>query len=107
MLFSLLQIFGEDRRFVKQTQLLCNMPLGAGILKILSKKYPPSSFIERRFQRYDLGLKTDEDGNAILLFMGKKDETGKIRGTRYARRLVRDSNGNIIKDHWDDKGAAG
>ena len=82
------------------------MALGAAILKIVSKKYPPSSFIERRFQRYDLGFKTDEDGNAIVLFMGKKDERGNIRGTRYARRLVRDASGNIVKDHWDDKGPA-
>lgn len=83
------------------------MALGEAILKIVSKKYPASSFIEHRFQRYDLGFKTDEDGNAIVLFMGKRDEAGTIRGRRYARRLVRDSNGNIVKDHWDDKGVAG
>ena len=82
------------------------MALGAAILKIISKKYPPSTFIERKFQRYDLGFKTDEDGNAIVLFMGKKDESGKIRGRRYARRMVRDKEGNITKDHWDDKGPA-
>ena len=82
------------------------MALGAAILKIVNKKYPPSSFIERRFQRYDLGFKTDEEGNAIVLFMGKKNDSGNIHGRRYARRLVRDANGNIIKDHWDDKGPA-
>ena len=82
------------------------MALGAAILKIISKKYPPSTFIERKFQRYDLGFKTDEDGNAIVLFMGKKDESGKIRGRRYARRMVRDKEGKITKDHWDDKGPA-
>jgi hypothetical protein len=82
------------------------MALGAAILKIINKKYPPSSFIERRFQRYDLGFKTDDEGNAVVLFMGKKDESGQIRGRRYARRLVHDKDGNIIKDHWDDKGPA-
>ena len=83
------------------------MALGPAILKIVNKKYPPSTFVERRFLRYDLGFKTDEEGNATVLFMGKKDASGNIRGTRYARRLVRDASGNIIKDHWDDKGAAG
>jgi hypothetical protein len=82
------------------------MSLGPAILKILSKQYEPSSFVEKRFQRYDLGFKTDEEGNPILLFIGTKDEAGHIRGRRYARRLVRDANGKIIKDHWDDKGTA-
>jgi hypothetical protein len=83
------------------------MPLGPAILKILSKKYEPSAFIEKRFQRYDLGFKTDAEGNPVLLFMGIKDATGHIRGRRYARRLLKDVNGNTIKDHWDDKGTVG
>ena len=82
------------------------MSLGPAILKILNKRYEASSFVERRFQRYDLGFKTDEGGNPIVLFLGRKDESGNIRGRRYARRLVRDAEGNIIKDHWDDKGPA-
>lgn len=82
------------------------MALGTTILKLLAKKYEAASFIEKRFQRYDLGFKTDEEGNPIVLFMGAKDSTGKIRGRRYARRLIKDREGNIIKDHWDDKGTA-
>jgi hypothetical protein len=48
------------------------MALGPAILKILSKQYEPSSFVEKRFQRYDLGFKTDADGNPIVLFMAQK-----------------------------------
>lgn len=73
-------------------------------MKLLSKKYEANAFVEKRFQRYDLGFKTDAEGNPILLFMGKKESSGKIRGHRYARRLLKDSNGAVIKDHWDDKG---
>jgi hypothetical protein len=80
------------------------MSLGAPILKILSKQYEPSSFVEKKFLRYDLGFKTDEEGNPIVLYMGTKDASGRIRGRRYARRLLKDANGRIIKDHWDDKG---
>ena len=80
------------------------MALGPAIIKILSRQYQPSSFIEKRFQRYDLGFKTDEEGNPIILFIGTKDAGGRIRGRSYARRLVKDSNGKLIKDHWDDKG---
>jgi hypothetical protein len=74
------------------------------LLKILSAHYEPSSLIEKPFGRYDLVFKTDEAGRAILLFMGKKDLTGKIKGERYARRLVIDANGKVVKDHWDHKG---
>lgn len=82
------------------------MSLGPAILKILSRRYEPSSFIEKRFQRYDLGFKTDDDGNPIVLFMGTRDASGNIRGRRYARRLVKDNEGKVLKDHWDDKGPA-
>ena len=76
------------------------------VLKILSKIYAPSSLIEQRFGRYDLAMRTDEKGRAILLFMGQKDTNGKIKGERYARRLVLDKDGHILKDHWDHKGKA-
>ena len=76
------------------------------LLKILSAIYEPSCLIERKFGRYDLAFKTDKDGRVILLFIGKKDSNGKIKGERYARRLVTDKEGKIIKDHWDHKGMA-
>jgi hypothetical protein len=56
------------------------MALSPDLLKILSKKYDPSALIEKRFRGYDLAIKTDEEGNPVLLFIGKKNETGKIRG---------------------------
>lgn len=77
------------------------------ILKILNKIYEPDSMLELKFKRHDLAIKTDAKGRAILLFMGEKDPaTGKIKGDRYARRLVEDQNGKLIKDHWDNKGKA-
>lgn len=80
------------------------MPLGPDIIKILSKTYEPLIFIERKFRGYDLSFKTDEEGNPVLLFIGTKNQSGSIRGHRYSRRLVKDKEGKIIKDHWDDKG---
>jgi hypothetical protein len=80
------------------------MALGHALLKILGKHFEPSSMVESRFKGYDIAIKTDEEGNAILLFIGKKDESGRIRGQRYARRLLKDKQGKVMKDHWDDKG---
>ncbi|MCL4640075.1 MULTISPECIES: hypothetical protein [Olivibacter] len=82
------------------------MALKEPILKLLRKKYDPLSLVELTFQRYDLMFKTDEEGRPILLFMGKKDANGNIRGERYARRLKFDKEGRLIKDHWDQKGKA-
>jgi len=77
------------------------------ILKLLNKMYEPDSTLELKFKRYDLAVKTDGKGRPILLFMGEKDpETGKIKGERFARRLVEDAEGKLIKDHWDNKGRA-
>lgn len=82
------------------------MSLGPSILKLLDKKYEPSVMVERRFKEYDLAFKTDDEGLPILLFIGKKDGSGNVHGERYARRLVKDKEGIIVKDHWDFKGKA-
>ena len=82
------------------------MVLGDEILKVLNKTYEPSAMIETTFKRYDLAFKTDEEGRPILLFIGTKDETGKIKGERFARRLATNEDGEVIKDYWDNKGKA-
>jgi hypothetical protein len=82
------------------------MDLKEPILKILAKQYEPSTLVETTFKRYDLAFKTDEEGRPILLFLGKRDEHGNIKGERYARRLKIDADGKIIKDHWEHKGKA-
>ena len=82
------------------------MALKEPILKLLSRTYGSSTMVEQRFGRYDMAFKTDESGRPILLFLGTKDENGKINGERYARRMVFDKQGKLIKDHWDNKGKA-
>jgi hypothetical protein len=72
----------------------------------LSKRYEPSSMISMKYKGNDLSFKTDKEGNPILLFIGKADSAGKIKGERYTRTLKADQNGVIIKDHWDLKGKA-
>lgn len=80
------------------------MKLSADLLKRLGKKYEPSVMVYDRFRGNDLAFKTDEDGNAIQLFIGKLKEDGTIKGERYARTLKHDKNGKPFKDHWDRKG---
>lgn len=80
------------------------MKMGENLLKQLQKKYEPDTMVHRRFRGYDLAMKTDEEGNPILLFIGTADEQGVIKGDRYARRLLKDEQGHVLKDHWDYKG---
>ena len=80
------------------------MKLGNDVLKILNQTYAANTMIERQMGRYDMAFKTDDKGRPILLFLGKADEQGKIKGERFSRRLLTDDEGNVIKDHWDNKG---
>jgi hypothetical protein len=80
------------------------MELQEPMRKILSKKYEPSSLIVTRFDRYDIAIKTDKEGDPMVCTMGRKDEKGQIQGERFARRLKQTLNGNIIKDRWEHKG---
>lgn len=80
------------------------MNIGETLLKKLNKKYEASTIVNLKFRSYDVALKTDEEGNPVLMFIGKKEANGLIKGDRYARRLLKDNEGKIIKDHWDYKG---
>lgn len=82
------------------------MSLSEDLIKKLRKKFEPSSMIHDHFRGNDIAFKTDEDGNAIQLFVGRADEHGTIRGDRYARTLKFDQAGKPIKDHWERKGKA-
>ena len=82
------------------------MKLGEPLLKLLAKKYEPSSTIDLVFHRYDLGIRTDADGNPVQLFLGKRNEQGNVVGDRYARTLKYDRDGRLIRDHWERKGPA-
>jgi hypothetical protein len=80
------------------------MELGETILKLLSKRYQPSSLMETHCQCYDIAFKTDRQGLPVVAFLGKKDAKGKIRGERFARRLRQLTNGTIIKGFWECTG---
>lgn len=82
------------------------MKLSEDLQKKLSKKYEPSTMVEMAYKGYDLSFKTDDEGNPILLFIGKMIGKGTIKGERYARTLKKDKEGKVFKDHWELKGKA-
>lgn len=82
------------------------MKPGPDLLKIINRLYEPSAMVSLQFKKYDLDLKTNEQGHAILMFIGQRNEQGLISGHRYARTLLMNKEGLIIKDHWELKGKA-
>jgi hypothetical protein len=75
-------------------------------IKILSKHYEPETLVDMEYKGLDMTFKTDNEGNPVLLFIGKRQENGVIYGERYVRTLIKDKNGGNLKDHWEHKGKA-
>jgi hypothetical protein len=82
------------------------MAIGVELEKKLKKKFEPSSMISMKFKNFDLMVRTNEDGDAVQLFIGKANAEGIIKGERYTRTLKHNSTGKLIKDHWEKKGKA-
>ncbi len=80
------------------------MKLSDELVKMLLKTFAPSALVDICFKGYDIALKTNEEINAILMFIGTKTPTGSIKGERFARSLKKDRDEKIIKDHWELKG---
>ena len=80
------------------------MAIGSDLQKKLNKTFEASSTIEDSFRGNDLTILTNESGEATTVFIGKRRPDGSISGERYSRRIIRDQDGTIIKNHWDNKG---
>lgn len=80
------------------------MALSEALIKKLSAKFPPGELSDFKYRGKHATVKADEAGNAILLFLGRRMENGHIKGERFARRLLFDEEGKVIKDHWEMKG---
>ena len=55
--------------------------------RILMKKYEPVTMVTLRFSGNDIALKTDREGNPVLMFIGRVDDSGRIKGEQYVRIL--------------------
>ena len=80
------------------------MQPGEDLLKKLSARFEPSALVNFRFRGKDVVVKTDDQGNATLAFVGKMNDQGEVKGDRYNRKLIYNNDGSVLKDHWDYKG---
>ena len=82
------------------------MSLSEPLLKKLQRTYEPFTTVRLRFRGKDVAFNTDAEGNAVQLFIGQLKENGNIKGERYSRKMVKDRNGKLLRDHWDRKGTS-
>jgi len=81
------------------------MPLHRLLDQKLSKIYEPSSRIDDVFKGYDITFLTNELGEPMTLFFGKRRPDGAIAGERYTRTIKREPGSMAVAhSHWDLQG---
>ena len=84
------------------------MPLHRELDKKLSKIYEPKASIDDVFKGYDITFVTNEHGEPVTLFFGKRRPDGRIAGERYTRTIKRQPGSLDVKSsHWDNHGKIG
>ena len=81
------------------------MPLHRQLADKLSKLYEPSTTIDDVFKGHDITFVTNENGEPVTLFIGKRRPDGVIIGERYKRTIKRAPGSlQVTGGHWDLKG---
>ena len=81
------------------------MALNKKIETYLQKRFTPDSSLQEKLLGNDVTVVTNELGEAVTLFIGKRRPDGNITGERYVRRIIRKPNSQeILKSHWELKG---
>jgi hypothetical protein len=83
------------------------MKLADRLIKKINAKYQPATMVSIKFGQNDIILRTDKEGNAIQMFIGKMNSEGLIKGDRYSRTIIKGREGELVKDYWERKGKAG
>jgi hypothetical protein len=84
------------------------MPLHPELDKKLSKTFEPRVSIDDVFKGYDITFVTNEHGEPMTLFFGKRRPDGLIVGERFTRTIKREPGSLTVKSsHWDNRGKVG
>lgn len=78
--------------------------MGKALEAKMDKTYKPSSRIDMEFRGKDVTFYTNENGEPITLYIGRRKENGDIAGEVYSRRIKKRENGAIKESHWDNQG---
>lgn len=78
--------------------------MGKSLEAKMNKLYKPSSRVDMKFKGNDVTFYTNENGEPITLYIGKRKDDGDITGEVYSRRIKKRENGIITESHWDNQG---
>ncbi|MFN3404808.1 MAG: hypothetical protein ACK40G_11970 [Cytophagaceae bacterium] len=78
--------------------------LGNFLIKKLEKKYKPCTRIDAILGNKDISFFTNEQGEPVTIFIGKRKSNGHISGEQYTRKIKKRVDGEITESHWDNKG---
>lgn len=70
----------------------------------MNKIYKPGLRYDEVFQGKDITFITNENGEPITLYVGKRKENGNIVGDCFYRRIKKRVEGKIKESHWDLQG---
>ena len=81
------------------------MAINPKLMKVLEKTYAAQERYDQKLLGNDITFITNEHGEPVTLFIGKRRDDGSIIGERYVRRIVRKPDSlEIQKSHWENKG---
>ncbi|AKD04628.1 hypothetical protein POKO110462_10975 [Pontibacter korlensis] len=82
------------------------MSLNPKLEQLLEKVYEPKQRYDKKYGTKDITYITNELGEPVTLFIGRRNEDGSIAGERFVRRIVRQpASEKILKSHWEKKGS--
>jgi hypothetical protein len=78
--------------------------LSKALMDKLNKRYGIHSRIDDVFKGNDITFFTNEFGEPVTLYIGKRMEGGYIKGECYFRRIKKREGDMIKESHWDRQG---
>jgi hypothetical protein len=94
----------EDERKPLHFEKTSKGGLGKTLEKLMNKIYKPSARIDASLRGKDITFFTNENGEPMKLFLGRRKDNGEITGDMYTRKVKKVEDGKIKESHWDNKG---
>ena len=96
--------YEENDRLPYNREKIRKSNIGPDLEKKLNKILTPNAHIEDHYKNLDLTILTNENGEAVTLYIGKRKENGKIAGEVFYRKIKKRENNIITESHWDNQG---
>lgn len=94
----------EDERYPLNREKISKSNMSAELVNKLNKKYAPGARIDDVFRGKEITFLTNNLGEPITLYIGKRNAQGQISGECFFRRIKKRVEGEIKESHWNNQG---